>query len=463
MMKMSAAFFPQTRRRIQRTPPWWNAHLRNLRNQLRKARKRFLLRSSWGNKVTLSYLETEFAEQQDTSYRNYFAGVQDSLQSNPKNFWSYVKERKQVGEIPTEMSYREEKSTSPEAAANLFARFFESVHSPTEPTVTAEQLNELVTFNINLPLLTVSVAEVKTALSSVDAAKGPGPDRIPPSVVKKCCNSLARPVTSIFNRSLSEGVFPSEWKVASIAPIHKSGSRSKIENYRSISILNCLAKILEKFLVDHIYPSVKNIVSEFQHGFMKQRSTTSNLMAYTNWIIRRMEKRQQVDAIYVDFAKAFDRVPHKLTIAKLTALGLPDWVTRWLNSYLSNRSAYVKVAGFLSSGYNIHSGVPQGSHLGPLFINDLCSRLQSSKLLYADDLKIFRQISDAGDVRAHQNDINKLLRWCAQNGMEVNEKKCKLISFYRIRRPILADADQPNEDHIYNTSKKLAPQPPNDS
>ncbi|KAL9706530.1 hypothetical protein quinque_010048 [Culex quinquefasciatus] len=156
-----------------------------------------------------------------------------------------------------------------------------------------------------------------------------------------------------------------------------------------------------------------------------------------------MEKRQQVDAVYIDFAKAFDRVPHKLTIAKLTALGLPDWVTRWLNSYLVNRSAYVKIAGSLSTCYEIPSGVPQGSHLGPLifvlFINDLCSRLQSCKLLYADDLKIFRRIGDSDDVRALQNDINTLLRWCTQNGMEVNEKKCKLISFYRIRRPILAE------------------------
>ncbi|KAL1374746.1 hypothetical protein pipiens_017903, partial [Culex pipiens pipiens] len=200
-----------------RTPPWWNSQLRNLRNQLRKARKRFVNRSSWGNKVTLSYLETEFAEQQVTSYQNYIAGVQDNLQSNPKNFWSYVKERKQVGEIPTDVSSQ-------------------------DPTVPPEQLNELATYNINLPLLTVSVAEVKKALGSVDAAKGPGPDRIPPSVVKNCCSSLARPVTSIFNRSLSEGAFPSEWKVASITPIHKSGSRAKVENYRSISILSCLAK-----------------------------------------------------------------------------------------------------------------------------------------------------------------------------------------------------------------------------
>lgn len=156
-----------------------------------------------------------------------------------------------------------------------------------------------------------------------------------------------------------------------------------------------------------------------------------------------MEKRQQVDAVYIDFAKAFDRVPHKLTIAKLTALGLPDWVTRWLNSYLVNRSAYVKIAGSLSTCYEIPSGVPQGSHLGPLifvlFINDLCSRLQSCKLLYADDLKIFRRIGDSDDVRALQEDINVLLRWCVQNGMEVNEKKCKLISFYRIRSPNLAE------------------------
>ena len=195
-------------------------------------------------------------------------------------------------------------------------------------------------------------------------------------------------------------------------------------------------------LYDHLYPAVKNVVSQYQHGFMKQRSTTTNLMAYTTGIIRRLEKRQQIDAVYVDFSKAFDRVPHKLSVAKLTALGLPHWLTRWLGSYLCNRTAYVKVAGALSHRYDITSGVPQGSHLGPLifilFIN-LCALLQSSKLLYADDLKIYRSICNSNDVRVLQGDINVLLKWCTRNGMEVNENKCKVISFRRIRSPVLAE------------------------
>lgn len=168
-------------------------------------------RSSWGNKVTLSYLETEFTQLELTSYRNYLIGIQDNLQSNPKNFWSYVNERKKKGAIPTEVSYHGEKSTSSETAANLFARFFETVHSPTEPLVVADQLNDLASYNINLPLLSVSVDEVKKALGSVDAAKGPGPDRIPPSVVKNCCSSLNRPVQNIFNRSHAQEIFPSQW------------------------------------------------------------------------------------------------------------------------------------------------------------------------------------------------------------------------------------------------------------
>ena len=311
--------------------------------------------------------------------------------------------------------YLNEKSTFPETTANLFARFFKTVHGSIEPTVTQQQLNQLPSYNINLPPLIVSVDEVKKALSSIDGTKGSGPNSIPPSVIKNCSHSLAQPIANIFNRSLSEGVFPSEWKVASITPVHKSGSTSNVENNRSISILSCLAKVLESMLYDHLYPAVKNVVSQYQHGFMKQRSTTTNLMAYTTGIIRRLEKRQQIDAVYVDFTKAFDRVPHKLSVAKLTALGLPHWLTRWLGSYLCNRTAYVKVSGALSHRYDITSGVPQGSHLGPLifilFINDLCALLQSSKLLYADDLKIYRSICNSNDVRVlqwHGSELEKV-------------------------------------------------------
>lgn len=131
------------------------------------------------------------------------------------------------------------------------------------------------------------------------------------------------------------------WKLASITPVFKSGNARNVENYRPISILISLAKVLESLIHDKMYPAVKPIISDCQHGFMKKSSTISNLMSFTNTVIRSIEKRQQVDAVYIDFSKAFDKVSHELAITKLSRLGLPSWIVRWLKSYLSNRKAFV--------------------------------------------------------------------------------------------------------------------------
>lgn len=181
--------------------------------------------------------------------------------------------------------------------------------------------------------------------------------------------------------------------------------------------------------------AIRPIISDVQHGFVKKRSTVSNLMSFTNVLSNSVEKRRQVDAIYFDFAKAFDKVPHELVISKLKHIGLPDWITEWLRSYLTDRKAHVKVGRARSHSYDISSGVPQGSVLGPLifilFINDLAVRLKSGKLMYADDLKIYREISSTLDCCALQSDVNELISWCTENGMELNIDKCKTITFTR--------------------------------
>lgn len=146
--------------------------------------------------------------------------------------------------------------------------------------------------------------------------------------------------------------------------------------------------------------------------------------------MKAMEKRQQIDAVYIDFTKAFDRVPHSLSVKKLDKMGLPSWLTRWILSYLTERSAHVRIAGISSDSFEITSGVPEGSHLGPLlfvlFVNDLC----------LDDLKLFRVVSSLTDCCAVQADIDALVRWCMLNGMEVNVQKCCVITFSRKRNVI---------------------------
>ena len=425
----------------QNRQPWWNRETRNLRNRVRKARKRFIKHTTDILGRELAELELQYEVSLEAAFREYINGIETDLKREPKSFWAFVRKRKQNNGIPQDMVYQDSSTSTPENAVQLFADFFKTVYSTDQPSPNSESLDTILANEFHLPLLRFSEEEVRKALDSTDASKGPGPDNLPPAFVKHCATSLATPLAIIFNRSLESGVFPAKWKLASITPVHKSGNVHNVENYRSISILSCLPKVFEKMVHGTLSRVVQPIISDCQHGFMAKRSTTTNLMTFVTDVLRTMESRCQVDAVYVDFAKAFDRVPHRLAIEKMRRLGLPEWILAWLHSYLTSRSAYVKINGSKSDLFMIPSGVPQGSHLGPLifllFINDLCHWIKNDKVLYADDLKFYRKVSSSLDCLALQSDINSLMMWCEQNGMEANAKKCQVITFDRKLQPIM--------------------------
>lgn len=434
------------KRRCQATSfkhSWWTPELRHLRNIVRKARKRYFRTKSRNAKEKLRNLEARYSECRTAAFRTYTNRIETNLKHDPKSFWSFVKNRKSGYRIPENVSYRNVTATTADESANLFADFFHSVHNDDSSNLSATEFSSIPSLNVSLPMLTITQNDVFSALKKLDVSKGAGTDRLPPTFLVECAESLKTPVSIIFNRSLSERSFPAVWKTASVTPVHKSGGTHIIENYRGISILCCIAKVFEQIVHEVLYNAARPLISDAQHGFVKKRSTVSNLMCYTTALMEEMDNRRQVDCIYFDFSKAFDKVPHDLAIRKLSHLGLPDWSTEWLRSYLADRKAFVKIGSTRSRLYSIPSGVPQGSILGPLifilFINDLIARLKSGKLLYADDLKIYRTISSVLDCCALQADIDELTRWCSTNGMQLNIAKCKSITFSRCQSSVSYD------------------------
>lgn len=417
--------------------PWWTAALRHMRNKLRKTRNQFFGDRTDANRIALHQLETDYNDLLSSTYAEYVNNIQSNLKQNPSSFWSFVRAQKSSKRTPCNVEYKGQTASSAKEAANLFANFFQSVFRDSSP---AARFHHLPSYDVNLPAFRFSAGEVLELLHCLDASKGPGVDGLPPSFIKSCAHELVTPVALIFNRSLTEGTFPAMWKTARMIAIHKGGSINQVENYRGISILCCLGKVFETGVRRYLYNAAKPFISEFQHGFVENRSTTTNLMEYVNTLFPAVESRCQVDSVYVDFSKAFDLVPHNLLIEKLRHLGFPNWITNWLNSYLTDRKAFVQVNQQVSNHFSIPSGVPQGSVLGPLifvlFINDLADRVSSGKLFFADDLKMFRIIASALDCTALQNDIDQLLDWCQENGMFVNLKKCKVITFTRCHTPI---------------------------
>ena len=281
---------------------------------------------------------------------------------------------------------------------------------------------------------------VRRACSRLKYSTSSGPDSIPAVVLKQCSDSLADPLSLLFNLSLQTGVFPQSWKRSFIFPVHKKGSKRDIRNYRGIAALCAVSKLFELVVLDHIKFNCNDYIAPEQHGFMPRRSTSSNLVTYTSFISQAMQKHQQIDAIYTDLSAAFDKINHRIAIAKLERLGFCGSLLKWLRSYLSGRVMSVKIGDVFSAIFAVFSGVPQGSHLGPLlyllYMNDVHLSLSCRKLSYADDIKLFSVINDISDAASLQNQLDIFASWCTTNRMVLNASKCSVMTFTRKRSTI---------------------------
>ena len=210
--------------------------------------------------------------------------------------------------------------------------------------------------------------------------------------------------------------------------------RSSRYNYRGECLQSAIPKLLDSIVSKQIKWMCKQIISDNQHGFMEQRSTVTNLVVYHTYLLNALENKMQVDAIYTDFSKAFDRVNHKILLLKLTKLGFNQQIINWIASFLSERSQWVKINNFISKNIEVPSGVPQGSHCGPilflLFVDDITRCIKSSEcLLFADDIKIFKSVGSDSDCFELQLDIDALTNWCQINTLNLYIKECNKISF----------------------------------
>lgn len=425
-------------------PPWYNRSVMKLKNLKSKAYKRYKKSKLRTDYTAYSLLRNAFNTCQSLAYKDYLTKTQSNLTADPSQFWKYVNSKKQVSGFPNVMSYKNVTESSVEGICNLFSLFFKDVYVDNNIQVTSQNAFNLnyITSSIDISSIQLTRLEVLTALQQINVKKGNGPDYISPLLLRECAESLATPLTFIFNQSLAFGIFPNRWKISHITPIFKSGSRSSIENYRGIAILPTLGKLFEFLVCNVLSERVKNIIGFSQHGFMRGRSANTNLIEFTNYVLRVIESGSQLDVLYTDFSKAFDRVQHNLLINKLNHVGIHGNLLAWIQSYLSTRYQLVKICGWKSSLFPVLSGVPQGSHLGPLlfilYINDVQNIFDSSCLLYADDLKIFCPIDSNSDALRLQKDLDKLALWCEVNSLYLNVKKCKCMSFHRKRNGLIS-------------------------
>ncbi|CAH2109339.1 unnamed protein product [Euphydryas editha] len=438
-------FVPTTTKSNSSKPPWFNKTLKRCIREKSKYAKRYYKYKNPMDKISLQLCSKRYNKISKECYNSYINYIEEKITTQPKCFWSYMKaKRGGNGTYPKTMSNGESSTDNGDDICNMFASYFQSVYSPNtklgSEVSTSAFLSRFKNTSDSFSNIKIDMDAIITYLKKLDRSKGAGSDDLSPIFLIMCADELAVPLSLIFNLSLSTGIFPEKWKLAKVVPIHKSDAKDIVSNYRPIAILPALGKVFEGLIAPILQSYFKKYVSDYQHGFTPARSTRTNLVTFVENIIEAVDSNKQVDAIYTDFSKAFDKVSHDVLIQKLHVYGFTDPFLKWLGSYLTNRYFYVVVNGYKSNIFRITSGVPQGSHLGPIlfniFINDLPECFSNSTAyLFADDLKIMRIVDSERDALLLQSDINELLDWCKNNGMELNINKCSQITFTRKNKP----------------------------
>ncbi|BHF62672.1 hypothetical protein SprV_0200565700 [Sparganum proliferum] len=321
----------------------------------------------------------------------------------------------------------------------LLGQYFASVFTRETEFRSHSASNAVETAGPVLDSILFPTAVVERELKNLKEAKCSGPDNIPAKFLKELANELSKPLAHIFRSSFELGRLPSEWKTANIFPIYKGGARTNANNYRPVSLTCICCKIMEAIVKKATMEFLEegHLLSDLQHGFRQNRSCLSSLLLSTEQWTRALDEDGRVDVIYTDFKKAFDSVPHKRLIYKLSEIGIRGRLLTWITDFLTGRSQTVCIEASTSTPTPVLSGVPQGSVLGPLlflvYINDCVDDLGCSAILFADDVKLWRPIRSDADRYALQDSLNRLNSWSARWLLNFNVDKCVVLRL-RTRR-----------------------------
>ncbi|CAG4958615.1 unnamed protein product [Colias eurytheme] len=328
-------------------------------------------------------------------------------------------------------------------AVNAFATYFQSVFLKDKPQLSPNNIcSHPDKDSSRVSISYISKSEIQNAVRRLKPRSSAGPDGIPPYLIKDCISVFLQPLHFLFNMSLSSDTYPNEWKKSRITPIPKSGCKSQINNYRPIAVASCFGKLLEIILNNNLTNQIRSLLCDPQHGFRSKRSTTTNLINFVDYTAKALDKKRQVDVAYFDFKKAFDRVNNDVLLSKFSKFGFTPKLIKYFANYFDGRVQYVQLGRLRSDPYSVHSGVSQGSTLGPthflVMVNDLPNVLRSAQcLMFADDLKLFLTIESYSDCLSLQNDIINLTSWCHENQLEFNISKCNIMTYTRSRSPIV--------------------------
>ena len=425
---------------------WYDKSLHKLKIKSDRLYKKCISDSTNINKRTYNEAKnkyySEIHRKRDLFYKNLF----DKYKKNMKATWQVINKLLGKNKSSTNITLqcKDETITEPIEVANKFNSYFSSIadnirkNIPPEPKDFKDYLHNRGSTR-SIYFYPTDPHEVGSDIRKAKLKDSSGIDGISSRVLKSLPANFIEALSLLFNKSMAQGFFPTKFKTAIVVPIYKKkGSRKNIEQYRPISLLSSLSKILEKLIYKRVskFLEKSNFFPKTQFGFRKGLSTSHAISLLVNTITKAMNKKQKTLGLFLDFLKAFDLIDHKILLQKISKCGIRGVTKKWFESYLENRTQQVQVNGTLSSNIcKVKHGTPQGSILGPLlfliYISDLPNCLQySSPLFYADDTNLLLSATLCDDLIEKGNEeLRNINEWVNCNKLSLNTDKTHALIF----------------------------------
>jgi hypothetical protein len=421
--------------------PWINREIKRLSAKKKRYFKKAKISNNNDDWFNFKHLKQQCQQECRKAHNSYISSMLDEdSKSNPKKFYSFIKSKKCDSSGVAPLKSNGTLFSDSKLKADILNKQFTSVFTSEDTT----NVPPPVTPKVNVPHITINRNGLLKLLKDINVHKATGPDNISGMLLKTVCEEVVDSLAIIFQSSLDSGKLPSAWKEAYITPLYKKGDKSMASNYRPVSLTSICCKLLEHVVHSNVISHLDRhgLLSDKQHGFRKERSCESQLITTIQDLADSLNAGGQVDAILLDFSKAFDKVPHQRLLTKVQNCGVTGSLLCWISDFLSDRTQSVVLEGQHSSPTPVTSGVPQGTVLGPLlfliYINDMPSCVSSTPRLFADDCLLYRTIHSKSDSEILQQDLDNLQEWENNWLMEFNADKCEVIRITKKRKPILS-------------------------
>ena len=443
MVEMSIAkFVPSKLSSVRFSQPWVTRSCRRLIRKKNRSYRKARRTNKSHDWVVFKNLKHQSQRECRQAYQHYVANmICPDLEKNPKKFWAFIKSKKCDNNGVAPLTNIGITHVDDKVKANILNQQFSSVFS-----VDNHPAPDLGVSNIpSMNDIIVHVGGVAKLLGSLKPHKASGPDNIQARFLRETYQEIAPALSMIFQASIDQAKIPNDWRTARVTPVFKKGDRSKASNYRPVSLTSICCKTLEHIIHSNIMAHFtrNEILTDHQHGFRSKRSCETQLILTIHDLAYSMDRGKQIDAVLLDFSKAFDKVSHTKLVLKLGHYGVRGRIQAWIRDFLSNRTQAVVLRGKSSDIAPVTSGVPQGTVLGPLlflaYINDLPKNIRATPRLFADDCLLYREINSVEDGLSLQADLERLQEWERDWSMQFNPEKCEVLRITNKRKAIVTE------------------------